>query len=282
MALLSIIIPLEIAFKLIAVLGTFLLPFATYFAFRALKYEFPVPIIASVFSLAFLFNQGNSMWGANIPSTLAGEFCYSLGFAFVFLFMGTLFCGVKEKKYVVINAVLIFLLGMSHIYALIFCLMLATFFVFDNFKENIKYLLIVYSLGGMLLAFWFFGVIINSPYITSFAFRWTISSIFEVFPPIIIPFMALSLVAFFYNRQDKRTWYFLYAVGACVFVYLLGPRIGVLDIRFVPVFQFLMIVFGATVIMRYVSQIKLPIVLPLLIFLIVAIWSDVNATYVRG
>lgn len=118
MALLSFLIPMQVAFKLISVLGIFLLPFTVYFAFRFMKYEFPIPIFGAIFSLAFLFNQGNSMWGANIPSTLAGEFCYSIGFAFVILFLGSLYRGVAEKRYLVFNALLIFLIGFSHAYTL--------------------------------------------------------------------------------------------------------------------------------------------------------------------
>jgi hypothetical protein len=34
--------------------------------------------------LPFLFMEGNSMWGGNIPSTLAGTFCYSMGFSLGF------------------------------------------------------------------------------------------------------------------------------------------------------------------------------------------------------
>lgn len=282
MAGLGYLISLEVSFKLVTVLGVFLLPFCVYFAFRFLKYEFPIPIFAAVFSLPFLFNQGNSMWGGNIPSTLAGEFCYSLGFAFVLLFMGTLYRGITEGKYLVLNALLIFLIGFSHAYTLIFCLILGSFFVFDNFKKNFKYLFGVYGLGFLFLSFWLLPVLGNLPYTTSFVFRWTIRSVLEVFPAVLIPFMALSLFAFFVNRKDKRTVYFLYALVACVFVYLIGPRIGVLDIRFVPFFQILLVLFGATLFEGLMKELKFTFLLPFILFFVVAIWVDVNTTFIRG
>src|SRR3989339_1047194 len=76
MAVLGFIIPIEVAFKIGTVLGVFLLPVCVFFAFRFLKYKFPIPIIAACFTLPFLFMESNSMWGGNIPSMLAGESSY--------------------------------------------------------------------------------------------------------------------------------------------------------------------------------------------------------------
>ena len=78
MAGLSLFIPMQIAFKLVTVLGIFLLPLCTYVALRLLRYEFPVPVLGALFTLPFLFIETNSMWGGNIMSTLAGEFAYGI------------------------------------------------------------------------------------------------------------------------------------------------------------------------------------------------------------
>jgi len=282
MAFLSYVIPMEISFKLISVLGIFLLPFCIYFSFRSLKYEFPVPILGAILTLPFLFNQGNSMWGGNIPSTLAGEFAYSLGFALVFLFFGTLYKGIKEKKFLVLNAILFFLISFSHAYTMIFSLVLGSYFVLVDFKRNFKYLLGVYGLGFLLLAFWLLPLLGNIGYTTSFVFRWTINSILEIFPASLIPFMLISLVAFFLNRKDSRTTYFLYSVLACIFIYLIGPRIGILDIRFDPFFQLLVVAFGATIILNDREKINSIDLLPLIILLLVGIWVNVNTTFIRS
>ena len=72
MTVLSWVMPLQIAFKVTTLLGTFLLPPCTYLFFRFLKQPFPIPITGALFSLSFLFMEGNSMWGGNIPSTPGG------------------------------------------------------------------------------------------------------------------------------------------------------------------------------------------------------------------
>src|SRR5206468_12759393 len=79
-ALLSHLIPLTIAFKIGTVLGTFALPVCAYAAMRLAAAPFPAPALAALATLPFLFMEANSMWGGNIPSTLAGEFAFSLGF----------------------------------------------------------------------------------------------------------------------------------------------------------------------------------------------------------
>ena len=282
MSLLSYFIPMQIAFKLITLLGTALLPFAAYFAFRNLKYPFPVPIAAAVFTLPFIFNQGNSMWGGNIPSTLAGEFCYSLGLSLAVLLIGTLHRGVKENRFLVLNAVLIALVGMSHAYTLILALLIGSFFFLTDLKNSFKYLLSVYALGFSLMAFWMLPVLGNTPYITSFVFRWTISSILEVFPAVLIPFAALGLFAFINNCRDQRNNYFLYLLLGCAAIFLLGPNIGVLDIRFVPFFQVFLTLYSATAILWVLGDIKAVRLVPIICLLCVAIWSAANATYVRS
>ena len=57
----NLIMPLEVSFKLVSVLGIFLLPVASYFALRLMKQKFPVPILGALFSLPFLYAEGNSM-----------------------------------------------------------------------------------------------------------------------------------------------------------------------------------------------------------------------------
>lgn len=280
-ALTSFFTPMEVAFKLGTIFGTFLLPFSVYLSLRAMKYEFPAPIIAACFSLLFLFNEGNSMWGGNISSTLAGEFCFSLGLAFVFLFMGTLYAGVREKKWLVLNSILLFCTAFSHAYTLIFSIFLGAFFCVQDLRRNIKYLVGVYGLGFMLLSPWTLPLLANLPYTTAFVVRWTISSWRELLPLVLIPPTALSLIAFWLERKDGRALYFLYAVFACGLIYLIGPRIGILDIRFVPFIQLLLTVFGATVIQAWTRSAKMTFLIPAIIFLAVLLWVEYNTTYIR-
>src|SRR3989339_865902 len=170
MAILSYAIPMQIAFKIVSVLGIFLLPLCVYISFRLLKYIFPVPILGAILALPFLFMEANSMWGANIPSTLAGEFSYGIGISLSFLFFGTLYSGIQNKDKIILNAALVFLMGISHGYSLIFSLIIGSYFVFSkkSFFENIKYLFLVFGLGFLLLGFWILPFIQTLPWVTEY------------------------------------------------------------------------------------------------------------------
>ncbi len=80
-AALSFLIPFNIAFKLVHVLGILLLPGSVYLAGRTLRFSKTVAALMTVTVLPFLFTSAHVMWGVNIYSTLAGMIANSLSFA---------------------------------------------------------------------------------------------------------------------------------------------------------------------------------------------------------
>jgi len=263
MALLSQVIPLQIAFKLITILGVFSLPLCCYAALRLTDQPFPVPAAGAIFSLLFLFMETNSMWGGNILSTLAGEFAYGIGLSLTVLFTGTLYRGIRDSGYLVLNALLIFLIGFSHGYTLLFAVGMSSFFLFDrgSFLKNTVYLCKVHALGFLLLAFWLIPLIANIGYTTAYADRWFIGSILEIFPPILWPPMVLATaglavgalrvarkpqpVKCFREAGTRPAFLFAYVIILCWVCYRLAPLIGLVDIRFLPFIQLFLVLAGA-------------------------------------
>ncbi len=261
MTVLSWIMPLQIAFKLTTVLGIFLLPPCTYLFFRLLKQPFPVPITGALFSLAFLFMEGNSMWGGNIPSTLAGTFCYSMGFSLAVLWLGLLYRVMSDNKGLRICAVVLSLVGLCHGYTLLGVLFSSLFFLIsrENFRPNLKRLLLINTLAFCLLAFWLIPLMAFLPYTTRFSILWIFSNwdqIFrEVLPVILYPFIALTVVGTVWVFLKSRNLGNGVLRGPLVYVwfiaisglalYFIGYRLGLVDIRFLPFFQFFLIIGGA-------------------------------------
>ena len=289
MAVLSYFIPLQISFKLITVLGIFILPLCSYAALRLMDQRFPVPVIGAVFSLFFLFMEANSMWGGNITSTLAGEFAYGIGMSLVVLFAGTLYRGIRSGKYIFLNAVLIFLIGFSHGYTLLFAVLMSSFFLFDyrNFLKNVIYLLKVHALGFLLLGFWLIPLMGNIHYTTAYADRWFIKSILEIFPPILWPGITLTTlgvimtlfllissfkfqVSSFLSSNSKLVTllYLLYAMALAWFFYLVAPEIGVIDIRFLPFLQIFFMLAGASGVGILIRPLKAKWMIPLIAILL--------------
>jgi hypothetical protein len=280
----SYVVPIQIAFKIGTVLGTFLLPVCAYWCFRLLRYQFPVPIIAAVFTLPFLFMQANSMWGGNIPSTLAGEYSYSFGLALLVLFFGTLYRGIEEKKLVMVNTFLVFCLGLSHAYVFILSGVIAVFFLFvrRGFWQNLFYLARVFGFAGLLLAFWLVPFYGNVPYVTSYVTRWGIASILEVIPIILMPFLIASIIAMFSLRRDRRTIYFIYFIVVCFVMYLAGPYIGMLDIRLVPFIQLFLVLFSAALFLFFIKQWQSLEMVPAIVLIAVMLWVLPQVTFIKG
>ncbi|MCX7634209.1 MAG: 6-pyruvoyl-tetrahydropterin synthase-related protein [Syntrophales bacterium] len=282
-ALSAYLVPLPVTFKIVTVLGVFLLPLCIYGALAALRYPFPIPSLGAAFSLPFLFMEANSMWGANIPSTLAGEFAYGIGVALVVLFFGTLYRGIDTDRLKIVNALLVCLIGLSHGYALIFTAVCGAFFLLPlrGLWPRFLYLAKIYGLGSLLMAFWLLPFVETLPWTTGYATRWAIAHWSEVIPLILIPLAVLAVMALFLNLFDRRTLYFLHGFLCCLILYFIGPSLGILDIRFIPILQLLTVMFAATAPLTYLGRMKAGELLALIALVASVLWSAGNATYIR-
>jgi hypothetical protein len=108
-------LPYGVAFKLVTVLGVASLPVCAYAFGRLAGTRFPTPAVFSVATLPFLFYRGFTIYGGNIPSTLAGEFAFSISLSFALLYLGVVFKGLDTGRYRALAAVLLALTGLCHI-----------------------------------------------------------------------------------------------------------------------------------------------------------------------
>lgn len=298
MALLSGVIPMEIAFKIVTVLGTFLLPICTYLYFRLLRHPFPVPVMGAVFTLPFLFMEGNSMWGGNIPSTLAGTFCYSLGFALAILWLGLAYRAVTAQKGRMTCAILLAMVGMCHGYTLLFAVFASAFFLFTgkDMARNLKTLLHIHVLAFFLMAFWLIPLILFLPYTTRFSILWIFFDLKqigrEIFPVILYPFMGLAVAGGIRAVIRKvrspgavalRPWAYVWFSALCgVALYFIGYRIGVVDIRFLPFLQFFLVTAGAMIFYWIAPHRKAAVLAVLMTVVLTFVWVDDRETFIHN
>ena len=256
MSLLDLFMPLQVAFKFGTLLGVFLLPVAAYLCLRLLRAPFPGPAIGAALTLPFLFNTSNSMWGGNLLSTLAGEFSYSLSLSLSLILLGSLYQGCLESRHVIRNALLVFLVGFSHGYTLLFMEAISLFFLLTprGFFTRLAYLFKVYALGGMLLAFWLLPLLMFGKYTSPYHLAWVIYSYKEILPDILLPVAIAAIVGTIgllaWHWRTKRRGGDLACVcapsavgllwfGALIaaFMFIAAPKLGVVDIRYVPCAQ---------------------------------------------
>ena len=248
MHVLSGIVGINAAFKIVTVLGTFMLPICVLIAMKLFRFKFPIPVIAAAFTLPFLFMEANSMWGGNIPSTLAGEFSYSFSFALTTVFLALLYRGLelsgKKSKYILHNAVLFAFVVFSHLYTMMFAGIVSLFFMLTRkrrkFAERFVYFLKMYGLAMILVAWWMLPMFVNLEYSSAYNHIWNISDWKKIFPDILMPLYFFAAVSFAWavRHKDKRILYLAFTIPSAALLYKLAPYIGVVDIRFVPFIQF--------------------------------------------
>jgi len=249
--LLSYVIPFNVAFKLVTVLGVFLLPLASTLSLRAMGFLFPVQAMGAAASLLFLFNEKNSMWGGNIKSTLAGEFAFGISFALAVLFVGLLYRGVERQRGWRSLGGLLALIGLCHPIGLLNAASAGVFFGLRrrDAARNVRFVLLVYASAALLMAFWLLPLIAKLGYSTPINWTWVFQSVSEVLPPILQPVFALAALDAVWvlvrrREEDRAARYLLVTLAMTLVWFFNSTEAGLPEIRFVP-FAYVLCIFLA-------------------------------------
>jgi hypothetical protein len=97
-ALASYVIHYNVAFKLITVLGSVLMPVGAWACGRLFGLRTPGPAALAAATLPFLFDYTWTIYGGNLFSTLAGEYAYSLAIPLALVFIGLFDRGLRTGK----------------------------------------------------------------------------------------------------------------------------------------------------------------------------------------
>jgi tetratricopeptide (TPR) repeat protein len=226
--LLGYVFPMEQTFKLVTLLGPITTPLAAAYLFRSLGYSRGAPIIAAASTLPFLFQQGNSMWGGNIPSVLAGEFCHSIGLSLSLVYLGALHRTVAGRGSWLICALLLASIGLSHAFSFIGALWFSLFYLWPrrDAEKVGPYLVPIFGLTFLLLAFWGLPLPPRLQFTTEFSMIWRLKAWTEVLPELLWPALGLSIANLLlliprpplFRDLPVGTRVLLTAVGAAVMV----------------------------------------------------------------
>jgi hypothetical protein len=297
--LLGYLMPINISFKIGTVLGTFLLPICTYFSFRLLKLDFPAPAIASCITLLLLFverinpQQIYSMWGGNIPSTLAGEFSYSFALAISILFIGSFYNGLKQNKHIALNALLLTIIMLSHIFLFIFSIASTFFYLLDrrNLRKNARYCFKVYLLTALLSSFWLLPMLAKLSYTVPHVW-WPPSSFRELIDMIMPrPFIAFYILSFlsalFLLKKDRERLIFAYTASISLILFLLAPQLNRLGfhgfehlqlIKFLPMI-YISVLLNIAIPFSYLKS-KYSLLFPSIVLILCILWVEKHVTYI--
>lgn len=239
-AIFSYIIPLNIAFKLITLAGTFLLPIAVFLCLLLLGLKFPIPSLGAFLSLSYLFLEKFSIYGGNIPSTLSGEFSYSFAFALFFLFIGLLIKGIRENRYLILNVLILSLMVLIHPFSVIVSVLIGcVIFIEGVIKKEVKkvflYLAKVFGLAFGLTAFWSLPFLALLPYTSKMS--WTkVINFSEIFPSSLIFFLVFAVFGLIFAlvKKEKMILPFLYIIIGSLIPFIFLNHSSIWNTRFLP------------------------------------------------
>jgi hypothetical protein len=119
---LDLVMPYNVAFKLVTVSGPLMLPAAAYCFAKGMKAPWPAPPAFAIAAFGTLVQTRNDwqIYGGNIASTLAGEFSFCIALAFALFGLGALAYTLDTGRRRWLPPVLIALAIMSHIVVAIF------------------------------------------------------------------------------------------------------------------------------------------------------------------
>ena len=251
-AILSKIVTFNIAFKLITVLGSLMLPVALYYFGKLFKLEYPYPQLAAVGAMAFLYMKSFTIYGGNFLGTFAGEFSYSISFGLVFILIGTLYKGMEKGKFdwlFIINCILLDMIVLTHLITLIALLIIVPglFLIRRNWKAA-KYLIAIFIVGFFLSAFWSIPFVFDIKW--SPPMQWTNLKDFKALVPLeLIPALTLgaSGIFFYALKKDKRMTIVIWSI--IVFLSILftwngGRFYNARLLPFIFIFIYLLAVYG--------------------------------------
>jgi hypothetical protein len=238
--ILSYVIPLNVAFKLITLAGTFLLPISVFLCLLFLGFKFPIPSFGALLSLAYLFLEKFSIYGANIPSTLAGEFSYSFAFALFFLFIGLLIKGIRENNYLKSNIFVLSLMVLIHPFSVIVSILVG-FIIFiqsiiqKEAKKVFFYLTKVFGMAFALTAFWSLPFLALLSYTSKMSWTKVIKAE-EIFPSSLFILQIFAVIGIIYAlfKKDKKILPLLYIVGGSLIPFLFLNNSSIWNTRFLP------------------------------------------------
>jgi hypothetical protein len=246
---------------------------------------------AALATLPFLFMEANSMWGGNIPSTLAGEFAFSLGFALAVLFMGVLRRVIDRRRGYAWAGLLVAIIGMTHGYALLWAGLFSTWelVTVKDWWRRVGALTAIHGLAILIMAFWLFPLLAYAPWTTSYSHVWIIKNWQEILPPILwIPtgialatlLVHLGLAAFGVRPFPKVLGLVWWATAIGLVFYYTAKAFHVVDIRFFPFMQLGLCLAAAVGLGMLLAMLPAPEIWPLVGALVIPFVVGKQVTFI--
>ncbi|MBW3548550.1 MAG: hypothetical protein KY452_10505 [Actinobacteria bacterium] len=227
---LDVVLPYNVAFKLVTVSGLLALPVAAWAFGRLGRLPFPGPALLAVATLPFLFDRSFTIYGGNVASTLAGEFAFSISLALAVVFLGLVLRGLETGRHRVAAAVVLALCLLCHVIPAIFAgvgALLALALHAD--RSRVRWLATTGVVGALLTAFWTVPFVLRRPYLNDMGWEKLTTYSESLLPGR----LGITLTRALGNEATagvagEMTWAILLAAVGAVTSLLFRRRLGIL------------------------------------------------------
>jgi hypothetical protein len=252
--LLDVLLPYGVAFKLVTVLGVVALPVCAYVFARLIGLRGAAPATVAVLMVPFLFERSYTIYGGNIPSTLAGEFSFSISLACALLFLGFFARGLATGRHRGLAAVLLAVTGLCHLLPTLFAGVGAVILVLMHIdRRRVKWAIPIGIVAAMLGAFWWLPFLMRLPYATDMGWEPLRTYWSAFFPKSLHAPLALAAIGVAASVVLRRRagLFLTFLAGASVLAFFAMPAGRLWNARMLPfwfISVYLLAGIGATVI----------------------------------
>lgn len=223
-ALLSVVIPLNVAFKLMTVAGLVATPSCAWWAARLWRLPGPVPAVLAIAMVPFLFVGSHVMWGVNTASTLAGMIANSWSFALMLPAVASACRDASEGRIRGRTVLLMVLVLASHFFtSVIMFLTLAIVPVLHRRRSALRVLCVESLLAVLLMAWWLIPLLAKSCHSMDFGVNWEVR-LWHSLPAYAAGLLvfALASVVQALARPMRAVWILLWMLALAALLFAFG------------------------------------------------------------
>ena len=233
----DLVMPYNVAFKLVSVSGLVALPVAAWFFGRMMRLPFPGPALLGVATVPFLFDRTFTIYGGNIASTLAGEFSFSISLACALVFLGLFGRGLETGEHRALTAAALAVTGLCHVVPAFYALAgAAVLLLFRPSRASLRFAAPVLAVAGLLAGFWVVPFMARLDYTNDMGWEKLVNYSDNLFPEsakLLLAWAFVGLVLAIGRRS--RTGLFLATMAALSAVaFILAPQSRLWNARLLP------------------------------------------------
>ncbi len=199
MVALDLVLPFNIAFKLVTVIGILALPVSVYGACRLARFPRITGILAATAMLPVLFDHTHTMWGLNIYSTLSGMIANSFSFPLMVLFTALIYRDAENGRFRISTALIYSAVIASHFFtSVVGTLAVAVIpflFLKTHFKKALQVVISEGLTGAGIMAWWLVPLVAKKEFAVDFGANWPVEPMEHLPPRLVLIFLALLAAA---------------------------------------------------------------------------------------